>query len=386
MPLSCFWLRLSEFTDSLRARRDRGANCRPGLGNESSNMDSESEAIELTDSWTKRVDWKAIVTAYQQPRVRTAIWQLINSVGAYLGVWWLMYLTIQISWWLTLPIALIAGGLLVRVFIIFHDCGHGSFFRSTLANDVWGFITGVLVFTPYHYWRREHAIHHATNGDLDRRGIGDVWTMTVEEYLAAGWWQRLGYRFLRHPIVLFGIGPLFFFLVMKRWPVADAKGRDRASVWIMNLAVLSWCAALISIFGLLHGLVLQLLVLATGASIGAWLFYVQHQFEDTYWQRGEEWDFVDAAIKGSSFYKLPRILQWFTGNIGYHHIHHLSSRIPNYNLQKCHESHPMFQEAKTLTLWNSLKTATYRLWDEKNMKLISFRQLRQQLRAQTADA
>ncbi|MGB0582112.1 MAG: fatty acid desaturase [Limisphaerales bacterium] len=349
-------------------------------------MDAGKELNRVEDKRATGSDWKAIVTAYQRSRTGVAIWQLINSVGLNLGLWCLMYFTIQISWWLTLPLALVAGGVMVRVFIIFHDCGHGSFFQSKLANDVWGFITGMMVFTSYHHWRWEHAVHHATNGDLDRRGMGDVWTMTVGEYLASSRWKRLGYRIFRHPFVLFGIGPLFLFLIRERWPTAGAKVRDRVSVWIMNVAILSWCAALVSIFGLVPGLILQLIVLATGASVGAWLFYIQHQFEDTYWQRGEDWDFFDAAIKGSSFYKLPRILQWFTGNIGFHHIHHLSSRIPNYNLEECHKSHPMFQDVNTLTFWSSLKSLTYRLWDEENMKLISFRQLRRQLRAQAMNA
>lgn len=347
-------------------------------------MDAKTELNRVEEKRAMDTEWKAIVIAHQKPRLGAAIWQLINSLGAFLGMWCLMYYTVQISWWLTIPLAFVTGGFLVRVFIIFHDCGHGSFFKSKLANDVWGFVTGMMAFTPYHHWRWEHATHHATNGDLDRRGVGDVWTMTVAEYLAASRWKKLGYRLFRHPIVLFGIGPIFMFLIRERWPVAAAKARDKASVWIMNAAIISWSAALISLFGFFPWLVLQLTVLATGASAGVWLFYVQHQFEDAYWQRGDDWDFFDAAIKGSSFYKLPRILQWFTGNIGYHHIHHLSSRIPNYNLERCHKSHPMFQEVKPLTLWASLKTATYRLWDEKNMKLITFRQLKQQLRAQAA--
>lgn len=327
-------------------------------------------------------DWKKIVAEHQKPRRGMAIWQIVNSIGSFLAMWWAMYHTLPISWWLTVPMAIITGGLSVRVFIIFHDCGHGSFFKSKLANDIWGFITGMLVFTPYQHWRWEHAVHHATNGDLDRRGTGDVWTMTVEEYLAASRWKKLAYRIVRHPVILFGVGPLALFLVRERWPTSGAKTRDKASVWITNVAIISWCSAMISIFGFVPWLIIQLTILAVGATAGVWLFYVQHQFEDAYWQRGKEWDFLEAAMKGSSFYKLPRILQWFSGNIGYHHIHHLSSRIPNYNLERCHHSHPMFQEVKPLTLWESLKTINYRLWDEENMKLISFRQLRRQLRSQ----
>jgi omega-6 fatty acid desaturase (delta-12 desaturase) len=227
-------------------------------------------------------------------------------------------------------------------------------------------------------------VHHATNGDLDRRGVGDVWTMTVDEYLAASRGKRFAYRIVRNPIVLFGVAPFFLFLVRERFPVKGAKSRDRMSVWIMNVALTAMCAALISIFGLGPFLVLQLTILAMAGSAGVWLFYVQHQFEDTYWAQGKDWDFVTAALKGSSYYKLPRILQWFSGNIGFHHIHHLSSRIPNYNLERCHYSHPMFAEVQPLTLWESFKTMSYRLWDEESMKLITFRQLNELLAARAA--
>lgn len=330
------------------------------------------------------IDWKAIVAEHQVPRRWAACWQIVTSLGAYLAMWCIMYRSLSVSWWLTMPLALLTGGFLVRVFIIFHDCGHGSFFKSRLANDVWGFVTGMMSFTPYHHWRWEHAVHHATNGDLDRRGLGDIWTMTVSEYLAASRWMKLAYRLVRHPLVLFGIGPFFMFVIRERFSTANAKPRDKASVWIMNVAILSWSAVLISYFGFMPWLIIQSTVMAVGASAGVWLFYVQHQYEDAHWQRSEDWDFLEAAIKGSSYYKLPRILQWFAGNIGFHHIHHLSSRIPNYNLERCHYSHPMFSEVKPLTLWASFKSMHYRLWDEENMKLITFRQLKQQLRAQAA--
>ena len=337
-----------------------------------------------TDTSAKEADWKALVARFQKPHAGIASWQLLNSVGAYALTWWLIHLCLPISWWLVAPLMVLAGGLLVRVFIIFHDCGHGSFFQSKLANDVWGFITGMLVFTSYHHWRWEHAVHHATNGDLNRRGVGDIWTLTVEEYLASSRWKRFAYRLARNPFILFVIAPLFLFLVRERWPVKGAKARDRASVWIMNVALVAMCSAMISVFGLLPYAIIQICILAMAGSGGVWLFYVQHQFEDTYWEQGENWDFVTAALKGSSFYKLPRVLQWFSGNIGYHHIHHLSSRIPNYNLEKCHRSHPMFSEVKPLTLWQSFKTMSYRLWDEKSEKLISFRQLKRQLAAQAS--
>ena len=321
-------------------------------------------------------NWKAVIARHQQADRIAAIWQLVNSVGAYALTWVAIYHSLPISGWLVAPLMILAAGLLVRVFIIFHDCGHGSFFSSRLANDVWGFITGMLVFTSYHHWRWEHAVHHATNGDLNRRGVGDVWTMTVEEYLAASRWERLKYRLVRNPVVLFGLGPILLFLVRERFPVKGAKARDRRSVWIMNVALIAMCAAMISVFGLLPFMIIQVGILAMAASAGVWLFYVQHQFEDTYWASGDDWDFVKAALQGSSYYQLPRVLQWFSGNIGFHHIHHLSSRIPNYNLERCHRSHPMFASVKPLTLWDSFKTMRFRLWDEESMRLISFRDLK----------
>ena len=283
------------------------------------------------------------------------------------------------------PLAILAGGILIRVFIIFHDCGHGSFFKSRRANNFWGFITGMLTFTPFHHWRWEHSIHHATTGDLDRRGVGDVWTLTVKEYLDSSRWRRFSYRLVRNPVILFVIAPLFLFLVRERFPVAAANKREKRSVWMMNLALLCTAAVLISIFGFMPWLIIQVIAMAVAGSGGVWLFYVQHQFEDAYWERSEAWDYTTAAMQGSSFYKLPKILQWFSGNIGFHHIHHLSARIPNYNLERCHHSDPMFRDVKPLTLFASLKSITFRLWDEQNKRLISFRHLRQMQRNQSSE-
>ena len=317
-------------------------------------------------------EWKAIVAKFQQPSASRATWQIANSFGSYALVWYLMYLAVSTSWWLVLPLALLAGGLLVRIFIIFHDCGHGSFFKSRLANDVTGFLAGVLNFTPYYHWRWEHAVHHASSGDLDRRGTGDVWTMTVKEYRASSRWRRLGYRTVRHPFILLFVAPLYLFVFRERFSTKGASPRDRQSVWWMNAAIATLVVALSFAFGWKNYLLIQLVVTMTGGAIGVWMFYVQHQFEDTYWARREDWDFTAAALEGSSFYQLPAILQWFTGNIGYHHIHHLSSRIPNYHLQRCHESHPIFTEVKPITLRTSLKSLHFRLWDEENHKLVGF--------------
>lgn len=321
-------------------------------------------------------EWQQIVTRYQQPSLWRSVWQIVNTLGPYAALWYLIYLSLAVSWWVTLPLAILAGGFLVRVFIIHHDCGHGAFFKSRQANDVWGFITGVLTFTPYYLWRWEHAIHHAHAGDLDRRGLGAVWTLTVQEYLEASRWKRFRYRLARNPVVLFLIAPIFLFLVIHRFPPAKASARERRSVHWTNLGVLVMAVAMSFIFGIKAYLLTQLVVVAVASSAGVWLFYVQHQFDGVYWQRHGEWDYVAAALEGSSFYKLPKVLQWFSGNIGFHHIHHLSARIPNYNLEKCHNAEPLFQTVPPITLWASVKSLTYRLWDEQRHRLVSFRQLR----------
>jgi omega-6 fatty acid desaturase (delta-12 desaturase) len=321
--------------------------------------------------------WKEIVARYQKPSVGRAVWQIVNTVVPYGALWYLMYLCRLVSWWLVVPLAVLAGGFLVRVFIIFHDCGHGSFFKSRGANDTVGFFAGVLTFTPYYHWRWEHAIHHSSSGDLDKRGTGDVWTMTVQEYLESSRWKKFAYRLARNPFILFVIAPMFLFLIKQRVPSPKASERERHSVWAMNAAILGMAFGLSWLVGLKAYLIIQLLIIMVAGGAGVWMFYVQHQFEDVYWERGEDWSYVSAALEGSSFYKLPRILQWFSGNIGFHHIHHLSPRIPNYNLEKCHQADPLFQQVKPITLFSSFKSATYRLWDEKNKKLVGYRHLRE---------
>lgn len=321
--------------------------------------------------------WRQIVAKYQQPALWRAIWQVANTIVPYAGLWYLMHLSISVSFWLTAPLVLLAGGFLVRVFIIFHDCGHGSFFKSRAANDATGILAGVLCFTPYYRWRWEHAVHHSSAGDLDRRGTGDVWTLTVQEYLEASRWKRFAYRLARNPVILFVVAPLFLFLVLERIPLPKAGRRERLSVHWTNLLLLALGMGMGWIFGFKVYLVLQLAVLSIAGSAGVWLFYVQHQFEGVYWKRGREWDYAAAALQGSSYYKLPRVLQWFSGNIGFHHIHHLSPRIPNYHLEKCHRSEPLFQTVQPVTLLTSLKSFRFRLWDERRGKMVSFRALRE---------
>jgi omega-6 fatty acid desaturase (delta-12 desaturase) len=319
--------------------------------------------------------WKQIVVEYQKPSPSRAIWQMVNTLVPYALLWWLMYRFISISWWLIPPLAVLAAAFLVRVFIIFHDCTHGSFFKSRTANEIVGWITGILTFTPFHHWRWEHSVHHASAGNLDRRGIGDVWTLTVKEYLASSFWKRLSYRVARNPIVLFVIAPLGLFVFWQRIPNKDADKRERWSVYLMNVALAGMIAVMGWFIGFKAYLLIQTAVLLFSGTAGVWMFYVQHQFDGVYWERGDEWDFATTALQGSSFYKLPRILQWFSGNIGFHHIHHLSPRIPNYNLERCHKAHPLFQSVKPVTLRTSCKSLTYRLWDEQGRRLIGYREL-----------
>ena len=325
--------------------------------------------------------WREIVAKYQRPSVAKSSWQLANSLVPYLALWVAMYFSLGVSYWLTLALAIPAGGFLIRIFIISHDCGHGAFFHTAKANNFWGTITSFLVCNPYYYWKHEHALHHASTGNLDKRGHGDIWTMTVQEYLDAPLRTRLAYRFYRNPIVLFIVGGLYMFTIGYRFTHADGSKRDRMSVLRMNLALAAAVALAWFTIGLKAFFLVQVPIFALAAAAGAWLFYVQHQYEGVYWARQDEWDFVDASLEGSSYYKLPAVLQWFSGNIGFHHIHHLSSKIPNYNLPKCHHENAIFQDVHTITLWTSLRTLRYRLWDEENGRLVSFGQLRRMQRA-----
>ena len=314
--------------------------------------------------------WQSIVSKYTQPDIWRSIWQIINSLIPYFALFYLSMRSLEISFWLTLPLSILTAGFMVRTFIIFHDCGHSSFFKSQKWNDILGSITGVLIFTPYYRWKHDHAVHHATASDLDRRGIGDVHTMTVDEYLAAPWWKRFGYRVMRQPVFLFLFGSVIVFMIVQRLPPKTGK-RKIASVWRTNLALVIYITSMSFIFGWKAYIVVQLLIILFGASAGIWLFYVQHNFEDTYWERAEHWDYFKASMEGSSFYKLPAVLNWFSGNIGYHHIHHLSAKIPNYNLPKAFKENSIFH-IRPLTLFASLKSLSLRLYDEKTRKLVGW--------------
>ena len=334
-------------------------------------MNNELDVDPLQSDAASQVS-KDNVAKFQVPSLWRARWQLINSTVPYVLLWFVMVRALAFSYWLVFPIAILAAGFLVRIFIIFHDCGHGSFFKSQRANNATGAITGLLLLTPYRHWRWQHALHHGTAGDLDRRGAGDIWTLTVDEYLHSTRSERLAYRLARNPIVLFVFAPLYMFLVHHRFAVSTASIRERASVRHMNWALLGAVILMSAFIGFKALLLIQLTVFAFAGALGLWLFYVQHQFEGAYWARGEHWNYTAAALQGSSFYKLPRILQWFTGNIGFHHIHHLSPRIPNYHLQQCHDGDPFFNTIKPITLLASLKCLTFRLWDEQRNVFVGF--------------
>ncbi|MGQ0605073.1 MAG: fatty acid desaturase [Anaerolineales bacterium] len=319
-----------------------------------------------TSGWTK------IVARYQTPEVREGFWQLFITLGPFVVMWALMYFSLRVSYALTLLLAFPTAGLLVRAFIIQHDCGHTSYFKSQKLNDIVGIIISVLTLTPYYAWRHGHAIHHATSGDLDRRGMGDVQTLTVAEYIALPWFRRLQYRILRHPAFMFLFGAPMLFLVLNRFPYKDDPRREKLSVHATTLAVAGLWAALCALVGWREFLLVHAPMFYISSVVGVWMFYIQHQFEDTYWRPHPDWDYVQASLQGSSFYKLPRVLQWFTGNIGFHHIHHLSPKIPFYRLETAYREQELFQHSPTLTLGSSFSTLSWRLWDEELGRMVGF--------------
>jgi len=320
--------------------------------------------------------WREGLAPYAKPHLGRSLLELTTSVVPYLALSVLMYLALDVSYLLTLAIAVPAAGFLLRTYILFHDCTHGSFLPSKRANAWVGRTLGLIVFAPFASWRHSHAVHHATAGDLDRRGVGDVQTLTVAEYVASTWRPRLGYRLFRNPVVMFGLGPILAMVVSPRLVPRSARPRIRRSVIGTNVALVVLVGLLCWLMGWREFLLIQGPTALLAGSTGVWLFYVQHQFEDTYWQSTGDWSYGEAALRGSSYLKLPKLLQFFTGNIGLHHVHHLNAKVPNYNLQRAHDDNPIFHDVPTLSLWEGMRAVRLKLWDEERGRLVTFAEAR----------
>lgn len=316
------------------------------------------------------------LAAYNGPDLSRSLIQLLSTGTAFLALWYAMFRTLEVHYALTLILAIPTAGFLVRLFMIQHDCGHGSFFRSRRASSAVGHAIGALTLLPYEYWRRTHAHHHAHSGDLEHRGFGDVETLTVSEYLGRSTRGRLRYRIYRNPMVLFGVGALWHFVLKQRLPLNVPRSwrREWRSIWLTNVLIAVAVVTLTGTIGWSRFLLVHAPVVALTCAVGVWLFYVQHQFEDTYWERRPDWDFFDAALKGSSHLVLPRPLEWLTAHIGLHHLHHLSPRIPNYRLRACLNAHPELAAENRVTIRGSLRVMRLHLWDADACRLISFRE------------
>jgi omega-6 fatty acid desaturase (delta-12 desaturase) len=320
--------------------------------------------------------WRQVLAPYARPSVGRSVLDLLTAVVPYLALSVVMYQLLDVSYWLVLAVGVLASGFLLRTYILFHDCAHGSFLPTKRGNELLGGLLAVIVYTPFAAWRHSHAIHHATAGDLDRRGTGDVMTWTVDEYRAKPWKSRLGYRLFRNPLVMFIVGPIYSMLIMPRIPKRDQRPRIRRSIIRTNLVLAAVIGLLVWAIGLGPFLLVQLPMVLMAGSAGVWLFYVQHQFEDVYWENTDTWDYDAAALQGSSYLRLPQPLQFFTGNIGLHHVHHLSARVPNYNLQRAHDDNPVFQSVPTLGFWDGVKCVRLKLWDEEHQRLVTWREER----------
>jgi len=339
--------------------------------------------VRSSEAQGKARDWMRVLMRYREPSLARSLFELAVTLVPLVGLWVVMWWALSLSFWISLALAIPAAGFLVRLFMIQHDCGHGSFFRSKWLNDWLGRALSVVTLTPYDFWRRAHSIHHATSGNLDRRGLGDIDTLTVREYLALPRLRRFAYRLYRHPLVLFGIGPAYLFLLRHRVPAGLM--REGAGLWVStmatNAAIASLVVGLMWLVGVGPFLLVHLPMTLLGASIGVWLFYVQHQFEDTTWAESRVWNLPDAALHGSSYYDLPPVLRWFTANIGVHHVHHLNSRIPFYRLRQVLRDNPELGTIGRLTLWQSLSCVRLAVWDEERQRLISFREMKRRFKS-----
>ena len=331
------------------------------------------------------IDWNSLLAPYRSSVLWKSVWQLTNSAALFIAFWYAMLWSLDVGYWLTLLLAIPTAVMVMRLFMVQHDCGHGSFFQSQRANGAVGFVLGVITLVPYTYWRKTHAIHHATSGDLDGRDFGDIDTLTVREYLSRSRAKRVLYRMYRHPLVLLLVGPAWQFILKHRFPLDIPRKwkREWASVHWTNVALAAVTILMSYLVGIERFLLVQLPVTLVAGAIGVYLFYVQHQYEDTYWRYKEAWNYYASGLEGASHLVMPKFLQWCTANIGLHHIHHIASRIPNYRLQRCFDENPPLQKATTLTLRTSVRTLWLTLWDEDDRRLVSFRELRK-IRARLA--
>ena len=324
----------------------------------------------------ERPQWAKDLQPYANPRLGRSLLDIATAVVPYLLLSVAMYLLVDVSYWLVLALAIPASGFLLRTFILFHDCTHGSFLPSRRANRWFGVFCGLLVLQPFENWRHDHWVHHGSAGDLDRRGQGDVPTLTLAEYRAKSWRGRLGYYLFRNPLVMFGIGPIYSLVVMPRFWGSGATQAQRRSVIFTNLAAGIVIGAICLLVGWQEFLLVQAPTILGAGSAGVWLFYVQHQFEDVYWENTDSWSYADAALRGSSYLKLPKVLQFFTGNIGLHHVHHLNARIPNYNLQRAHDENPIFHDVPILGFWDGIRSTRLKVIDESSGRLLTWREAR----------
>ena len=330
--------------------------------------------------------WTEALAPHARARTDRAAIQLATSLLPYLLLSALSYLTLGFSTLLTALLVFPTAGFLVRTFVLFHDCVHGSLFPTRRANRYVGVILGLFVLAPFRQWQREHAIHHATSGDLDRRGVGDVLTLTVAEYSSKPWPSRLGYRLFRNPVVMFGLGPIFAMIIRPRIPERASRRRQRNSVLITNTVLIVAIALICEAIGWRAFLVVWAPSALLAGAAGIWLFYVQHQYEDAYWRRGDDWGYAEAALRGSSFLRLPWPLAFFTADIGLHHVHHLNPHVPNYNLRRAHQSHPVFATVPVISIRDGMRATRLKLWDEAAGKLVTFAQARRSVRAATEAA
>jgi omega-6 fatty acid desaturase (delta-12 desaturase) len=358
----------------------------PGIGNGGSWVDWGMPSEAASPANPGATDWNALLAPYRKPVAWRAWFQVLNTAIPFFALWATMYLSLRAGYWLTLLLAVPTAMFLVRMFMFQHDCGHGAFTPSQKVNNVIGSLIGVLTLVPYDYWRKTHAVHHATSGNLDIRTFGDIDTLTVREYLSRSPGKRLAYRLYRHPLVLLVLGPVWQFIIKHRWPTDAPREwkREWQSVYWTNAVLLGVVAIMALTIGLKAFLLVQLPVTLLAGSTGVYLFYVQHQYEDTYWRYREAWNYYHAGLEGASHLVMPRWLQWFTANIGLHHIHHVSSRVPNYSLQRCYDENPEFHDVTRLTLPQSVGTLRLTLWDEEERKLVGFRDL-PRIRARLAE-